>query len=303
MVDNEKFIIKKIWKSKEVPEGDGGIVRRGIGISEGEDMDPFLLFDHAQMKLPTGFPDHPHRGFETVSYILKGTIIHEDFKGHKGKIGPGDVQWMTAGKGIVHSEMPGSFTEDSMGFQLWINLNKENKMCEPKYQEFTKEKIPKIQINNSESYVKVISGEYNGVEGPVKSVTSVHYYDVFLNNNESSKIKVIKGKVNCFIYVYDGDAISVLGKRIKQFDCAKIIKDSDKEESLEFSVSSNQNASFLVMLGRPLEEPVVKYGPFVMNTEDEIVQAFEDYKSGKNGFENALKWKSKNHELKYQKNK
>lgn len=127
-----KKTVKKVWKPKYQGEGRGARVRRIIGsqILSKKEMDPFLMLDHFNVKLPAGFPDHPHRGFETVTYMLSGKIHHEDFRGHKGTIGPGDIQWMTAGKGIVHAEIPGSKTEASIGFQLWINLKKEDKMKE-----------------------------------------------------------------------------------------------------------------------------------------------------------------------------
>lgn len=301
------FILTKIWEAKEVPEGDGATVRRAIGISASENMDPFLMMDHFNVRLPGGFPDHPHRGFETVTYMFQGNFYHEDFKGHKGKIGPGDVQWMTAGKGIMHAEIPASREEYSNGIQLWINLNKENKMCEPKYQEFTADTIPKIPLDDknkedTKSYIKVVSGEFNGISGPVKSITSVHYYDVYLEANKKVSIKVNKGKVNCFIYVHRGNSINVLGKEIKLHQASKVMKNSDEEEYLEFSTGNNKEVTgFLVMLGHPLEEPVKQYGPFVMNNSQQIEQTFMDYQMGKNGFEGASEWESEIKDLKYKK--
>lgn len=125
--------IETYFTAKEQPEGVGAVVRRFIGVRQLDFLDPFLMLDLFKVALPAGFPDHPHRGFETVTYMLSGEISHEDFKGHKGVIGPGDIQWMTAGKGIVHSEIPMSFTEPAYGFQLWLNLDKKNKYCEPRY--------------------------------------------------------------------------------------------------------------------------------------------------------------------------
>jgi redox-sensitive bicupin YhaK (pirin superfamily) len=125
--------IKNIFSPAEQGEGDGAKVRRIIGSRSLGNLDPFLMLDLFNVKLPAGFPDHPHRGFETVTYMLSGKVLHEDFKGHRGEIGPGDIQWMTAGRGIVHAEMPSSFDEPSLGFQLWINLHAANKFCEPQY--------------------------------------------------------------------------------------------------------------------------------------------------------------------------
>ena len=298
MVENKNFQVTKIWSSKEVSEGDGAIVRRAIGVGENVSMDPFLMMDHFNVRLPGGFPDHPHRGFETVTYMFEGKVFHEDFKGHKGEIGPGDVQWMTAGKGIVHSEMPGSFKESSIGIQLWINLNKENKMTEPNYQEISSKDIPKVFLENQKSWVKIISGSFNGEDGPVKSVTSVHYYDVFLFGKDEINIDVISGEVNCFIYVYEGEVI-VLDKKIKKFYSGKIEKLST--DSMSLKISSNSDSAFIITLGRPLKEKVVQYGPFVMNTKEELENAIYDYQNGINGFEGAHEWESKIKNKKYEK--
>jgi len=126
-------IIEKLFTPSLVPEGVGAKVRRIIGTPELRRLDPFLILDHFNVKLPGGFPDHPHRGFETVTYMLEGEVLHEDFKGNKGRLGPGDLQWMTAGKGILHAEMPGSWEQEAIGFQLWINLAAKNKFCDPQY--------------------------------------------------------------------------------------------------------------------------------------------------------------------------
>lgn len=288
-----KFI--KIWNSKEVPEGDGATVRRCIGIKDCDYVDPFLMLDHAKVKLPTGFPDHPHRGFETVSYLLEGSFHHEDFKGHKGKINPGGVQWMTAGKGVVHSEIPGSFDEYSVGLQLWINLNKENKMIDPNYQEFSTDKIPEI-ISDKGSIIKVISGEYNGNKGPVNSLTSVKYFHIKLAKGDQIELEINKGTVNVFIYCFKGNGLTVLGKRIKLYQSAWLNKSSEYTETIKLQ-SEDDDVHLILLQGHPLNEPVVKYGPFVMNTREEIEQAFDDYQNGKNGFEGAREWSSKNKSL------
>ena len=158
-----------VFASKKYAEGDGATVNRIIGSKVMTNLDPFLMLDLFNVKLPAGFPDHPHRGFETVTYMIEGEICHEDFKGHKGTIGPGDLQWMTAGKGIVHAEMPTSFEQSSIGFQLWINLDAKNQFCVPNYQEFKSENIPKYK--DHEKTVTVISGDVLGVSGPIVART------------------------------------------------------------------------------------------------------------------------------------
>lgn len=295
MVDNNTKFEVNVWNSVEAKEGVGATVRRAIGIRQKEDLDPFLMMDHFNVKLPGGFPDHPHRGFETVTYMFSGEILHEDFKGHKGKIGPGDVQWMTAGKGIVHSEMPGSWDEESIGIQLWINLNKSNKMCEPLYQEFTNDKIPKVNLEK-ESFIKIISGNYKNNIGPVKSITSVEYYDVYLSENQNFEINIGKGKKNCFIYVHSGEKIIILGKTINKFQSSSIFSNNKEDEILHIkteNTKTNKLTGFILLIGTLIEEPISKYGPFVMNTKNEIEDTFRDYQLGRNGFEGAHEWESK----------
>lgn len=159
-----------------VKEGIGAKVIRIVGSSNLPHMNPFLMLDFARLRLPAGFPDHPHRGFDTVSYSISGSFYHEDSKGHKGKTGPGDVQWLTTGRGVYHSNMPGSFTEDSVGFQLWVNLKAKDKMIEPQYQEFKSNDIPIVDKEGAR--VKVISGEWSGVKGPVVPRQPAYYFDV-----------------------------------------------------------------------------------------------------------------------------
>jgi len=178
-----KFVrVKQIFSPPVVPEGDGASVMRVIG-SRGltKDMDPFLMLDYFTGKLPGGFPDHPHRGFETVSYLLKGKFYHEDFMGNKGVLEPGDIQWMTAGRGIVHAEMPGSFDEPSTGFQLWLNLRAKDKMQAPSYQEFKKDKLPRVEKDGVS--LVLIAGEALGQKGPIYTRTPAFYIDVKMQKN------------------------------------------------------------------------------------------------------------------------
>ena len=198
--------IKKVFKPELQDEGVGAKVRRIIGshILKKSEMDPFLMLDHASVKLPAGFPDHPHRGFETVSYLIKGKMYHEDFKGHKGTLEAGDVQWMTAGKGIVHAEIPASKTEPSVGFQLWINLRKEDKMIEPVYQEIKKDKIPLVDKWDDEGVkAKVIAGESFDVKGPIYTRTPAEYIDFQLKEGAVYR-HTIPAKWNFLVYVFEG---------------------------------------------------------------------------------------------------
>jgi redox-sensitive bicupin YhaK (pirin superfamily) len=291
--------LTKTWKSKQTKEGDGAILQRVIGIKEVDSIDPFLMLDHLEsIRLPAGFPDHPHRGFETVTYMLKGKFYHEDFKGHKGYIEEGDVQWMTAGKGIVHSEIPFSRDEDSSGFQLWVNLYSKDKLIEPFYQEIKKDKIP--QIAESGAVVKIIAGSYKGTEGPCKSKSSnISYFDIIMEKGASISFTIASG-MNGFIYVYEGDDLTVQNedKQVLNKYSAGSFKTS---EAGELRLSSENGCKLLLIYGTPIGEKVAKYGPFVMNMSEELEQAMQDYQFCKNGFEGRDKWDSENKNLKYKK--
>ena len=170
----------------------------------------FLMLDIFNVKLPAGFPDHPHRGFETVTYMLSGKVAHEDFKGHSGTIGPGDIQWMTAGKGIVHAEMPTSFDEAGIGFQLWINLDSSHKFCEPQYQEFLSNNIP-LYTGDDGMSAKVISGDVFGVKGPITARTPTYFIDFMFDKADSTYTHVIPKDWNSMIVVHSG-SVSVQGQ-------------------------------------------------------------------------------------------
>lgn len=183
--------ISQTFTAREQNEGVGARVRRFIGVENLRNLDPFLMLDLFKVALPAGFPDHPHRGFETVTYMLSGQMSHEDFKGHKGVIGPGDIQWMTAGKGIVHSEIPMSFTEPAYGFQLWLNLDKKNKFREPRYQEFDSSHIPVYKDDNITA--KVIAGEVFGVKGPIEAIVPTYFLDFYFQKDKEYSHVIPKG--------------------------------------------------------------------------------------------------------------
>jgi len=280
-------IIEKVFVPKVIPEGAGAKVRRIIGTPEVRRLDPFLMLDHFTVRLPAGFPDHPHRGFETVTYMLEGKFFHQDFKGNKGTLNPGDLQWMTAGKGILHAEMPASFEEDSIGFQLWINLSTKNKLCEPEYQEITKDKVPIVTKENVT--VKVIAGESLGVKGPIHARTPAIYLDVEMAPKTTFEQVIPKGW-NGFSYIYKGQAYYGENKqKVVQNGCAVLKKDDNEVLVIE---TQDEPAKFIIIAGEPMNEPIVSYGPFVLSSQDQLEKTFEDYHHGKNGFEDAPGWES-----------
>lgn len=284
--DIPRQVAKKVL-AKLQHEGDGAVVRRGIGRSELKNFDPFLMLDDFSVSPPAGFPDHPHRGFETVTYMLQGAFTHQDFAGQKGTIRTGDVQWMTAGRGIIHSEMPaGEGTQ--RGLQLWINLASKDKMIEPRYQELLKEEIKTAEKDGVE--VRVIAGEAMGVESPVYTRTPTMYLD-FTLNPKSQLHHPIQESWNAFVYIIEGEG--VFGSINSSPITAHHIVILGPGDGASVWNKSSKPLRFVLIGGQPINEPVVQYGPFVMNTQAEIEQTIEDYHYCKNGFEMAKFWKSK----------
>nr|XP_002131723.4 pirin-like [Ciona intestinalis] len=275
-------IIKKLL-SKEVSEGVGAKVRRSVGRPELKNLDPFLLLDEGRVKKPAGFPDHPHRGFETVSYVLRGAIEHEDFCGHRGVIRDGDVQWMTAGRGVVHSEMPYSDDETWM-LQLWVNLKRDDKMCEPAYQELLSKDIPKPSKDGVK--VAVISGEALGVKSKIYTRTPTSYLDFTLDPGAKHTQAIPEGWTS-FVYTLLGTAI-IAGEEVSAHHIV-VFGDGD---SIQLENRSNELTRFLLIAGEPVNEPVVQHGPFVMNTQEEVQRTLYEFQQGLNGFERAPAWKS-----------
>jgi redox-sensitive bicupin YhaK (pirin superfamily) len=263
-----------------VPTSDGAGVKltRVIGSRALPDLDPFLMLDEFGSEKGAdyigGFPDHPHRGFETVTYMLDGRMRHWDNKGNSGLLVPGSVQWMTAGSGLVHSEMPEQEDGLMRGFQLWINLPAKDKMCAPRYQEYAPEKIPVAQPSPGVS-VKVIAGEVAGVKGPIGGVaTDPTYLDIALEKGAHFVHRLPK-EHNAFAYVFEGAAM--LG--IKEVEKSQLAVLS-QGDIISFT-ADDAPARLILVAGRPLREPVAKYGPFVMNTPEEIHQAIADYQAGR----------------------
>ncbi|KAL3632699.1 hypothetical protein CASFOL_025683 [Castilleja foliolosa] len=267
-------------------EGVGAIVRRSIGRFELKHFDPFLILDEFSVTAPAGFPDHPHRGFETVTYMLQGSVTHEDFEGHKGTIEAGDLQWMTAGRGIVHSEMAAS-EGTNKGLQLWINLSSRYKMIEPRYQELKGEDI--LQAKKDGVKVRVIAGESLGIESPIYTRTPTMFLDFTLKPGSVIR-QPIPSSWNAFAYVLDGEG--TFGNSRSSPVSAHHIVLLGSGDGLEAWNRSSKPLRFILVGGEPLGEPVEQYGPFVMNNKEEIDQTIEDYENYTNGFEKARQWKS-----------
>ncbi len=265
------------------PASDGAGVKltRVIGQPKLPDLDPFLLLDEFGTDKAedyiAGFPEHPHRGFETVTYMLDGRMRHKDNHGYERVLEPGAVQWMTAGRGIVHSEMPEQREGRMRGFQLWMNLPARDKMTAPNYQEFGGEKLPVVQQPGVN--VKVIAGKLNGVEGPVRQpATDPIYMDIRLDAGVDFALPVPAGHP-AFVYVYEGGVAVGVSREAATINAQELAVLGDGGE-VRLQGRAPQSRAILVA-GRPLREPVARYGPFVMNTREELQQAFADYQSGK----------------------
>ena len=242
-------------------------------------LDPFLMLDAFGSDDPddyiAGFPDHPHRGFETITYMLAGRMRHRDSAGHEGLLGDGGVQWMTAGRGVIHSEIPEQKDGVMEGFQLWLNLPAQNKMAEPWYRDFASADIPEYATAEGVT-VRVIAGESNGVAGAVsRTVTEPLYLDIHLPAGTSFST-AIPATHNAFIYTYRG-AAHVAGMQV---DLQRMGILSNTAGADGVTVSATEPTQLILVAGKPLNEPIVQYGPFVMNTQEEIHQALEDFRSG-----------------------
>lgn len=285
-------------------EGAGFLVRRpfpGAGIDQA---DPFLLLDEMGPSTygpgeAVGAPDHPHRGFETVTYVLEGEMQHEDSAGHAGRIGPGDVQWMTAGRGVVHSEMPSDAIRESggtvHGFQLWVNLPAKDKMAEPRYQEIPRSRIPEATSDDGRVHVRVIAGEALGASAVIDTHTPIAFHHYRIDPGGTVDVP-IRADMNAYMYAFDGAAVlegehrgralalegdGEGGTVLREGQCA-LLGEGDR---VAFGCPSDAEgpAQLLLLAGVPLREPVAWYGPFVMNTSAQIRQAIVDYQAGRLG--------------------
>jgi len=275
--------VSRIIQSVETSDGAGVKLRRSLGSSQFARLDPFLMLDEFYSADPNdyiaGFPSHPHRGFETVTYMLDGIMRHEDSVGNKGDLGPGDVQWMSAARGIIHSEMPQQTEGRMRGFQLWINLPANEKMNDPRYQEIEANNVPVISDEDG-MIVRLIAGRWvKGsvtTVGPVQSVSTDPYYlDVRLPEKGTFTLPIPDGH-NAFLYLYEGNAfVGEKNERLAHRSAAIL-----SESGAVLVRAGDSECRVLLFAGKPINEPVVQYGPFVMNTREEIEQAIADYQSG-----------------------
>ncbi|KAG0278794.1 hypothetical protein BGZ95_003154 [Linnemannia exigua] len=368
---NSRHVLKAIYAA-EREEGMGATVRRSLGTIQQHHDDPFLLLDEFWVGSRGGFPDHPHRGFETVTYLFKGQMQHEDFAGHKGTIGAGDLQWMTAGRGVVHCEMPVSAVvarsknqsagatgtgtgagdktstssspipkpsqdpESTHGLQLWVNLSHNDKRCDPAYQDLRDDQIPRAHPQDG-VVVKVIAGEAHGIKSKVYTRTPTMYLDYRMQRNQVVE-QAVPEDYSGFVYMLSGKAYfggedgregrgitaTTDNDEVKDMDQDKdgknkpidlsknhafintnpsipfkglphqalILSRDDGTTHLRIETKHDEEAHFVVLLGKPLKEPIVMDRLFVMNSKEETQQAYQDFRERKNGFERAKEWQS-----------
>lgn len=262
------------------------MVRRPFPTAGLSHIDPFLLLDHMEpVELAPGqakgAPDHPHRGFETVTYLLEGAMVHKDSAGNSGRLNPGDVQWMTAGSGVVHSEMPSAELVEQggrlHGFQIWVNLPRQEKMIPPRYQDTPAESIPTVTTGDGAITVRVIAGKSLGASAVINTRTPIIYLHVSMEPESTFRQEITSG-FNAFAYVIEGRVES----HGQSAAADQMMLFESEGDSVAFSTGESR-ADFLLLAGEPLNEPVARYGPFVMNTREELHQAIEDFNSGRFG--------------------
>ena len=270
--------VKKIIKALNASDGAGVKLKRSIGTPEADYVDPFLMLDEFGSENKddylAGFPPHPHRGIETVTYMLDGKFEHEDSTGSKGTMEPGDVQWMKTGRGIIHSEMPAMSDGKLLGFQLWINMPSNAKMNKPKYDYIKANQIPRYK--DKDKRINLIAGKFDDIEGNVKghNVEPI-YFDIDLEKNKKIDLDVPVTH-NSFVYLLKGDL--KIGKNGHEK-----IKDSTLillKRGSKLEIQANEKSKFLFIAGKPIGEPIARGGPFVMNTKQEILKAIQDYNNG-----------------------
>jgi quercetin 2,3-dioxygenase len=272
--------VERLVGGQFVMDGAGVKINRVLTGPLQRRLDPYLMLDAFGSDKPgdyiAGFPEHPHRGFETVTYMLEGRMRHRDSAGHEGLVTNGGVQWMTAARGVVHSEMPEQNEGLMEGFQLWLNLPAKDKMSDPWYRDIPHEEVPSFSLDTGVS-VKVIAGQTHGVTGAVvREATQPLYLDVALPEGQGFELPLPAGH-NAFIYVYRGEVV-VEGKAVPRARMA-ILDNAVGADGVR--IKAAQESRFLVIAGRPLHEPISQYGPFVMNTEAELRQAVEDFRAGR----------------------
>ena len=277
--------VKYIIEPQMVIEGAGVRLLRSFGPSRENRFDPFLLFDHFAFNdpvegPPAGFPTHPHRGIETVTYMLEGNVRHRDSLGNLGIIGPGDVQWMTSGRGIMHEEMPQRGPRGIInGFQLWVNLPAAQKMSQPRYQEVVADSIPAVEKPGLK--VRVVAGEFEGTRGPVTEIAARPLYMDVTLEPDGEFLLPIPAEHSAVAYVFEGEGLfGVDDDGQGEFVSAVNMLVFEDGDLLRVQAGMRSTVRFMLMAGAPFREPVAPYGPFVMNTPEEIRQAFEDLRNG-----------------------
>jgi redox-sensitive bicupin YhaK (pirin superfamily) len=277
--------VQRVIEPQFVIEGADVLLRRSFGPNVTNLFDPFLLFDHFAFNDPlegpiVGFPTHPHRGIETVTYMLEGNTRHRDSLGNLGVIGPGDVQWMTSGRGILHEEMPRRGPSGKVdGFQLWVNLPAAEKMSQPRYQEVTADTIPTVEREGVKA--RVVAGEYGGITGPVTEITARPLYmDITLDPGAEFHMPVPEGH-STVAYLFEGQGVFGLDGEDQgdPVEAVRMVVFEDGDH-LHVRAAADSSARFMLMAGAPFKEPIAPYGPFVMNTPQEIQQALADLRNG-----------------------
>ena len=275
--------VEKVTWGRETSDGAGVRLKRVIGHPDLDYLDPFLMLDafgsDEADDYIAGFPPHPHRGIETVTYMLAGRMRHEDDAGHAGVLGPGGVQWMTAGRGIIHSEMPEQEEGEMRGFQLWVNLPARDKMCAPRYQNIKADAIPEIRRDGG-VLIRIIAGVVDGVEGPVNGIAAAPLYLDLSVPARAVSDHAVAPDHNAFCCVFAGEAEigaseEAPGTLVREGELAVL----GRGDAVRVR-AAGADARLILVAGKPLGEPVVKYGPFVMNSKDEILQAIQDYQNG-----------------------
>jgi quercetin 2,3-dioxygenase len=289
--------IRQTLFAREVPEGAGAMVRRSIGTPKLRNLTPFLLLDHAAVSTGAGFPDHPHRGQETITYILKGGIDHEDFAGNKGTISTGDLQFMTAGRGIMHAEMPVISDEPNVALQLWVDLPEHLKNCEPRYRDLRAAEIPLAKTPDGKVEVKVISGKSQGVES-LKDLayTPVWLLDITVHPGGTITQELPQGW-NAFAYTLEGAVTFSNGTDELKSETVTpyhnvVFEQKGDVVTASVEEGATEGARFILVAGLPLDQPIVQYGPFVTTSKDAVMQAMMDFNTASNGFERAANWES-----------
>ncbi|BEJ13972.1 hypothetical protein CspHIS471_0311460 [Cutaneotrichosporon sp. HIS471] len=282
----------KILEAFDTAEGVGARVLRSIGTPALWNLSPFLILDHASVGQGAGFPDHPHRGMATVTYVLEGTMQHEDFMGNYGRLSRGDVQWMTAGRGVVHAEMPvvdPAHPVDAVALQLWLDLPAAKKMVKPSYKEKKADALARATFPGGN--VVVISGESHGAIGPIRPIAGCWFLDFTLQAGGEVWQPIPEGWTG-FIYVLEGSV--AVGDERKEVDKQNVCVLSAEvgEEGVKIRSRPRSGSRFVLIAGEPLDQPMVLQGPFVSTSRDGAAQALRDYQSGRNGFEKALGWRS-----------